>query len=138
MLLKISRKLNETGRLERNASLLQNWNLTRLDLENMEDDECIEALNQVIFDKMFQYKAKVDFDTLYKSLLRQGTMYGQNGFHKGFGKLFSDMFMEATMVSKDDTHYIPRRLYFVMRCMNLYMQGVRDTNLLTTMRRVMH
>ena len=66
-------------------------NLSMLDLENLEDEECLDALNKVIFERYFSKAESLQYSLLFKILEGLGGNYGYDGFHSGFGELLASL-----------------------------------------------
>ena len=60
-----------------------------LDLENVEDPECIDAINESIFTSYFQKNDKLLFHKLILHKLVMGGLYGIDSWHKGYGKMMA-------------------------------------------------
>jgi hypothetical protein len=52
LMMKVGPILADRRLIERKASYFTNWNLQMLDLENIEDPECISALDDCIFERI--------------------------------------------------------------------------------------
>ncbi len=77
--------------LEGNVGKFPQWNLSLLNLEQIEDNECIEAINDSIFPHLFKFTTEMGYSDLMDQLMRKGGIYGIDGFHPGFGDLLADL-----------------------------------------------
>lgn len=61
-----TKRIGSPALLEHKIRSYTTWNLTQLDIENLKDEECIEALNDNFFEYYFKYdKASLEFDRMF-------------------------------------------------------------------------
>ena len=66
---------------KRKRTQFTHLNLQLLDLENLEDQDCIDAINNSIFSNYFKYNDRLFFQSLKRELELKGGLYGTYGFH---------------------------------------------------------
>ena len=57
-------------------SEFSNWNLDLLDLQNLEDEECLEALNENIFKPYYRKYDSLHFSSIMNQLEQRHAYYG--------------------------------------------------------------
>lgn len=70
-MLKLSEIVNNDKNFKHTNNHFGQWNLDMLDLENMEDADCIEALNDSIFKCHFDRCVDLNFSLMLYSLLHK-------------------------------------------------------------------
>jgi len=102
------------------------WNLSRLDLQNCDDEECLEALDEEIFTSIFRQHDELAFSAVYNELDLLRNNYGYFGFHKGFGELLSNI-LQAEHDCKDLE--LAKNYLFSERTIRMHLSGVSDKKL---------
>ena len=67
-----------------------------LDLENIDEPDCINTLNEFFFTNYFRgYRSYLTFTSVMNELEKMGGLYGfQSGFHAGFGELVANLLVQ--------------------------------------------
>ena len=76
-----------------------NWNLSQINLSEIEDQDLIDELNNAIMKRFIgpKFTKKVDF---FSVLFNMGGMYGIDGFHPGFADMMVSLLYDMIIQEK--------------------------------------
>ena len=69
--------MHQSRKMEHQISYFPNWNLQMLDLENIDEPDCINTLNEFFFANYFRgYRTYLTFTSVMNELEKMGGLYG--------------------------------------------------------------
>ena len=107
-----------------------------LDLENLEDQACIEALNKYFYRHFFEKRKEITFRTVMYFLEQMTNLFGSDGFQPGFGKLLGDMLVSDVLQKKDKSKL--KSYLLADRIVWTHMAAIKDKTFNMYTRKLLH
>ena len=74
-----------------------NWNLSWLNLEKLDDSECIDAMNETYFKLLQEWRdqsSEITFMQAFRRMQQWGGNYGIEGLHSGLREFLANLFLK--------------------------------------------